>query len=177
VIVPDEKDWTWVVTRPCPDCAFDASSTNAQEVSALVRQSAATWQALLEAGLIRPGRPDDETWSNLEYACHVRDVFRRYLGRLELMLTEVDPLFPNWDQDATAVEDAYEQQDPASVVEELGHAAEELAACLDRIDSTAWHRPGRRSDGAAFTVDSIARYMIHDPIHHVWDVTHETAAG
>jgi hypothetical protein len=29
----------------------------------------------------------------------------------------------------------------------------------------------RRSDGARFTVASFARYMVHDPIHHLYDVT------
>ncbi len=35
-----------------------------------------------------------------------------------------------------------------------------------------WERPGRRSDGASFTVETFARYMIHDPVHHLWDVAH-----
>ncbi|NDG11232.1 MAG: hypothetical protein EB111_05220 [Actinobacteria bacterium] len=29
---------------------------------------------------------------------------------------------------------------------------------------------GFRSDGSAFTVESIARYLMHDPVHHLWDV-------
>jgi hypothetical protein len=33
-----------------------------------------------------------------------------------------------------------------------------------------WGRVGLRSDGAEFTVDSFARYFVHDPIHHVDDV-------
>jgi hypothetical protein len=33
-----------------------------------------------------------------------------------------------------------------------------------------WERTGRRSDGAAFTVDSIGRYYLHDIEHHLWDV-------
>jgi len=32
-------------------------------------------------------------------------------------------------------------------------------------------RRGFRSDGAEFTIDSFARYFIHDPVHHLWDVT------
>ena len=42
---------------------------------------------------------------------------------------------------------------------------------LGRIDGSDWERPGRRSDGSSFTVASLVRYMIHDPIHHIWDVT------
>ncbi len=40
------------------------------------------------------------------------------------MLTEQDPLYPNWDQDATALEDRYQEQLPAAVVSELTGAAE-----------------------------------------------------
>ena len=35
-----------------------------------------------------------------------------------------------------------------------------------------WGRKGQRSDGAAFTIDTFGRYMVHDPIHHLWDVAH-----
>ena len=33
-----------------------------------------------------------------------------------------------------------------------------------------WQRPGRRSDGAEFTIDSLARYLLHDVVHHLHDV-------
>lgn len=61
----------------------------------------------------------------LAYACHLRDVCRVYTERLALMSTQDDPHHPNWDQDATAVED---------------------------------------------------RYLVHDPVHHLWDVTGMKAA-
>lgn len=175
MIVPDDKDWTWVIQRPCPDCGFDASTTAGTDVAMLIEANAQTWAHLLAVGALRPGRPDVSTWSSLEYACHVRDVFRRYLERIELMLNEDDPLFPNWDQDRSAVEEAYEQQDPQRVVDELRVAATVLAARLRRLAEPEWLRLGRRGDGAAFTVDTISRYMVHDPIHHVWDVTKRRA--
>ena len=87
------------------------------------------------------------------------------------MLRDDDPLFPNWDQDATAVDDHYDGQDPRTVVGELASNAETLAHRFDGLSATDWARKGRRGDGASFTIDSIARYMIHDPIHHLWDVT------
>jgi hypothetical protein len=111
-------------------------------------------------------------WSSLEYACHVRDVYARYADRIEAMLNEDDPLYPNWDQDASAIAEGYDEQDPETVVGNLRANAEALAGRLERITVAQWERPGRRSDGASFTVNSISRYMIHDPIHHVWDVEH-----
>jgi hypothetical protein len=171
VIVPDDKDWTWVLDRTCPECDFDASVCAPGAVAGLVRSNAEAWERLLAEGTIRPGRPDDSTWSTLEYACHVRDVYRRYDGRLALMLSEDDPLFPNWDQDASVVEHRYDEQEPVHAVEELRAAAEAIAARLDGITGAEWDRRGRRSDGAAFTIDTISRYMVHDTIHHIWDVT------
>ncbi|MGO9661564.1 MAG: DinB family protein [Acidimicrobiales bacterium] len=173
MIGPDTKNWTWVLTRSCPECGFDASQCQADEVAGLVRQNAQAWEDLLEEGAIKPGRPDASTWSTLEYAGHVRDVYRRFFTRIDLMLSEDDPLFDNWDQDASAVEDAYEQQVPASVVHELTVAAGALATQLDQVSGPAWQRPGRRSDGVAFRVETIAPYTAHDVVHHVWDVSRQ----
>ena len=171
MIVPDDKDWTWVLDRRCEDCGFDAASCDPGDVGRLIEENALAWEHLGDAGAIRPGRPDERRWSTLEYACHVRDVFSRYDERIALMLRCNDPLFPNWDQDATATAEAYESQDPRRVVRDLTDAAAALAARLDAVAPHEWERTGRRSDGARFTVGSIARYMIHDPIHHLWDIS------
>lgn len=175
VITPDTKDWTWVVERECPECGFDASAAEPEEVPGLVRDNAAGWRRALDDELIRSGRPNDSTWSALEYACHVRDVYRLYDKRLGLMLTEDDPLFENWDQDETAVDHRYDEQAPAEVVADLMDAAELLALRLERVSGDQWGRIGRRSDGASFTVSTISRYMAHDPIHHLWDVMSQTS--
>jgi hypothetical protein len=39
------------------------------------------------------------------------------------------------------------------------------------VTGAQWQRTGSRSDGADFTVESFARYFIHDPVHHLYDVT------
>jgi hypothetical protein len=57
------------------------------------------------------------------------------------------------------------------VAPQLATAAGTLAVRFDGVHGHQWERPGRRSDGARFTVASFARYFIHDPIHHLHDVT------
>ena len=173
MILVEDKDWTWVLDRRRPDCGFDTSACAEERVAGLTRDNANDWVVLFERGKIRAGRPNPSTWSSLEYACHVRDVFRRFERRIALMQSEDDPLFPNWDQDASAVDDRYDEQDPTQVVEDLYSAAQVLAERLDSISGEVWKRPGRRSDGASFTIGTIARYMIHDPIHHIWDVNQQ----
>jgi hypothetical protein len=169
-ITPDTKNWTWVIEKPCPECGFDASTFEATDVAALVRANAAAWPAVLERADVRV-RPDDATWSPLEYAAHTRDVLRLYEYRLHLMLDEHDPLYPNWDQDETAVAEKYNEQDPAAVSAELLDAADRIATSFAAVSEDQWQRPGRRSDGVGFTVETFAKYFIHDPIHHLWDVT------
>ena len=74
-IVPDGKDRTWVLERPCPECGFDAASVPPGTIGALARANAAAWEQVLA----RPAaelrcRPADDRWAPLEYACQVRDV-------------------------------------------------------------------------------------------------------
>ena len=173
-IVPDTKDWTWVLERPCPECGFDTGAFPREQVPRLVRDNAARWRAVLAAPGVRT-RPSPTVWSPLEYACHVRDVFRLYDERLQLMLDGDDPLYPNWDQDAAALAGRYREQDPTRVADEVAEAGEVIAARFDQVRGEAWTRPGRRSDGARFTVESFARYFVHDPVHHLHDVGGEAA--
>ena len=98
-------------------------------------------------------------------------MFRLYDQRLELMLSQDDPLFPNWDQDATAVANRYADQDPAEVAVALSEAGQAIASRFAGVAGGQWQRTGRRSDGASFTVETFARYFIHDPVHHLYDVT------
>jgi hypothetical protein len=168
-IVPDAKDWTWVLARPCPECGFDASSFAREDVAPMVRDSVGRWQAILARADVLL-RPTDDIWSPLEYGCHVRDLFRISDGRIELMLDEDNPTFPNWDQNATAIEERYSEQEPLVIAYELAAVARRCADRLDTVHGAQWERPGTRSNGSQFTVESYARYLIHDPIHHEYDV-------
>jgi len=161
-IVPDEKDWTWVLSRPCTQCGFDASTVTPSTVPGSVENMLPRWRAVLR----RPDateRPDDSTWSALEYACHVRDVFNLFDRRLNLMLTDDNARFQNWDQDKTALESDYANADPAVVSAELTAEGQQVAA-------SQWDRTGLRSNGSEFTVLTLAQYFLHDVVHHLADV-------
>jgi hypothetical protein len=168
-ITPDTKDWTWVLRRTCPECEFDVRAFPRERVGDLIRENAARWPELLADPDARK-RPFEDVWCGLEYGCHVRDVFALYEERLIMMLDQEDPQYPNWDQDATAVERRYGEQDPSVVARELVTAAGRLADRFDSVRDDQWERGGVRSDGARFTVESFARYLIHDPVHHIRDV-------
>lgn len=115
-------------------------------------------------------RPDDSTWSTLEYACHVRDVFSIFDQRLNLMLGSDNAVFDNWDQDAAAVEGEYATADPAAVSAELTAEGEQIAEDFARVRESDWDRKGLRSNGSEFTVLTFSRYFLHDVVHHLHDV-------
>lgn len=169
VIVPDDKDWTWVLERACDECGFDVAQLARDTVGEKSRANARQWAMVLARDGVRR-RTRADKWSDLEYACHVRDVYRLFDQRLDAMLSEEDPLFENWDQDATAVTDRYGLQDPDDVAQGLRLAAQRYADRCDSVRGAQWSRPGRRSNGSVFSVESLVLYGLHDVQHHLWDV-------
>lgn len=172
-IEPDTKDWTWVLERPCPDCGFDAATLDRDRVPQAIRDNATLWRVVLvddDAAV----RPSSVVWSSLEYACHVRDVNLLFDERVRSMLAYDSPRFANWDQDRTAVEQDYGSQDPATVAAEVAAAAESVATTYESVAGDQWQRTGTRGDGSEFTVDTLARYHLHDLVHHAHDVSHVT---
>ena len=168
-ISPDTKDWTWVLNEPCAECGFNAGEFPAEEVGQRVRDDLPRWQAVLakpDAGV----RPNAAIWSATEYACHVRDVCDLFAERLDMILTQDDPLFANWDQDVTAIEKDYTSQLAPAVSAELTPAFTAAAAAFDAVRADAWERPGRRSNGSVFTARTLSQYFLHDLVHHLYDI-------
>jgi hypothetical protein len=166
---PDDKDWTWTLLRRCPDCGFDATAVRAADVPRIVEDVRARFARRL-ADPDAVVRPDPAVWSTTEYACHVRDVCEVFDERLSAMLGSDDPLFANWDQDRTALQRRYSEQQPQPVRAELDAAATRINATIRGVRDDQWARPGRRSNGSVFTVESLIRYFAHDLVHHAHDV-------
>ncbi|WP_448630860.1 DinB family protein [Cellulomonas soli] len=166
---PDTKDWTWVLERRCPECGFAAADVAVTEIAGTVRDLVPRWVSVLHRPDVRE-RPAPTVWSPLEYGAHVRDVLRIFGERVRLMTEQVDPHFDNWDQDATALAERYDRQDPAAVADELVDAAEVTAALFAGVGDDEWERAGLRSNGSQFTVRTLGQYFLHDLVHHLHDV-------
>jgi hypothetical protein len=142
---PDTKDWTWTLTRRCPDCGLAAGEIDPAEIGDRAGVAAAEWVQILGSSPAVGSRPEPDVWSPLEYGAHVRDVYRLFDARLARMLTEDAPTF--------------------------AAAASRFVARWSALEPAQLDRPGRRSDGAEFTVASFGQYLLHDIVHHLWDVT------
>lgn len=168
-IAPDTKDWTWTLHRRCPECGLAAGEVPATGLVAALEQALVRWPqvARREGAEVRKvhGR-----WSDLEYACHVRDVCMVFTQRLQLIRNQDDPTFADWDQDKTAKDEQYGQQAACDVSAELEQAATHLLARWADVHDNEWCRTGRRSNGSRFTALTLGQYCLHDLVHHGVDV-------
>jgi hypothetical protein len=166
---PDTKDWTWVLDRTCEFCGFDSRHVATADLAEAIAGLVPPWRHVLTRADVAE-RPAPGVWSALEYACHVRDVFEVFAERAELILTDDDARFHDWDGDATAIAERYWQQDPAKVADELALRGRHVAAVFAGAPEHAWGRRGLRSNGSVFTLESLGRYLLHDVMHHLADV-------
>jgi DinB superfamily len=166
-VPPEDRDWTFVIRDGCEECGFTPQEP--QSTGERLRATIPAWRQAL-AGVGASVRPAPAVWSPVEYGCHVRDTCRLFRQRLALMLDQDNPVFANWDQDATAVEDDYFHQAAHQVADEIATEAEATATAFEAVGAQQWQRPGRRSNGSLFTVDTFAVYFLHDIEHHVHDV-------
>lgn len=52
-----------------------------------------------------------------------------------------------------------------------------MADAFDAVAVRQWNRPGLRSNGSRFTVETLGPYLVHDLVHHVWDLENPPSPG
>jgi len=174
---PDTKDWIWVLGRRCDQCGLSAGDIKPEDFAQRAFVAAEEWVQILRSSPAVTARPQPDVWSPLEYGAHVRDVYRLFDARLVQMLTQDNPTFASWNQDETAINHRYSEQDPEVVADELEAAAQRFVARIQSLTPEQFSRGGIRSDGAEFTVATFLQYFLHDVIHHLWDVTGQQDAA
>ncbi len=159
----------------CEECGFVYAELGSSAVSGALRSYPELYGEVVgravERGAVRV-RPRPETWSVLEYACHVRDVLHVQRERLQLALERDRPTFSPMGRDERAVEERYNEQDPRVVLDELGAAAGRLSAAFDALDADGWQRTGIYNwpEPAERTMLWLGRHTVHEVIHHLGDI-------
>jgi hypothetical protein len=114
-------------------------------------------------------RPDPTTWSVVEYACHIRDVFSAFTIRLHRISTEDEPALEPMFADLRAVRFRYNDADLAVVLAELDAY---VAGFLDEIAETSeWDRTATRRPDELRTARWLVRHGLHEARHHTRDIT------
>lgn len=164
----------------CDACDFVYADLALDEVPSRVRAMAPDYAQALDAAAAADRlrrRPQPDTWSPLEYACHVRDVLVVQHERLHLALAEDAPTFTSMRRDERAVEERYNEQDPADVVAALQRACEGFAEACARLTPDAWRRTGVYPWPQVTERDLawLARHTVHELVHHLQDITRGVA--
>jgi hypothetical protein len=164
------------VREPCEECGFDPLAYGPAELPDAIRGLSRRYSIPLsrflpgeDGDVVVRARPQIDTWSALECACHVRDCLNLFDQRITVMLAEDAPAFESWDHDAAVEAQAYNAEDPAMVAAQVGEAAEALATTLQLAPADGWERIGSR-DGEVYTVLDYGRYALHEGHHHLLDV-------
>jgi hypothetical protein len=163
----------------CGECGFDYDALSEPEVVEALRGFGRRYRAPLTRGL--PGeqlddllraRPLPGAWSALEYACHVRDVFRIQRERVALALREDVPTFPSMRRDERAVEERYNEQDPVEVVDALAANADDFAAALAALTPAELSRRGLYGypEPTERDMSWVGRHTVHEGRHHLLDI-------
>jgi len=115
-------------------------------------------------------RPSHDTWSVLEYVCHLRDVHAVYTIRLYRTRVEDVPMLEPMLNDLRVVRFRYNQRELRPVVAEL---ADNVAGLLDeaaRSTEQTWERVARRVPGEERTPRWLIRQAAHEGLHHLGDI-------
>lgn len=126
-------------------------------------------RALEEATLRR--RPDARTWSVLEYACHIRDVYAAYTIRLYRTRVEDRPSLEPMLNDLRAVRFKYNRREIAAVLAEVSDNVEGFIEETTGFAETDWDRRASRLPGEERTARWLVRQAMHEGIHHLGDIT------
>jgi hypothetical protein len=164
----------------CAECAFTYDVSAATGASAAIATACAEAATLLVRHAATAGvRPAPETWSALEYGCHLRDVLLVQRERVLLALRVDEPTPEPMGRDERAVHDGYAEQLPTDVARQLTDASTLFAHVLDRLDPEEWDRtmvynypaPAPRS------LRWVAVHTEHEARHHLRDIRRQLGDG
>ena len=161
----------------CDECGFDYDlDTAADAGGAIVAGAAEIATVLSDAADRAAGRRRPDTWSPLEYGCHVRDVLLVQRERVLLARREDRPSFAPMGRDERVDHDGYADQAPTDVARQLRDAAALFANVVDRLgpdwDRTViynYPQPLERS------LRWVGVHTVHEVRHHLLDIRRQLA--
>jgi hypothetical protein len=159
----------------CEECGFVYDELPEHQIGRALRMLPSQYGTVLGIDVERlRAHPRDGVWSALEYACHVRDVFRVQRERVERALTEDEPTLEPMGREELVVSGRYNEQDPIDVEQQLTQNARALADLFDRLDADQLARTAiyNYPTTAPRTVAWIGRHSVHEGRHHLRDMEH-----
>ena len=163
----------------CAGCGLVNGELHERAIGAEVRDLAHAFGELLgeaDDDAVRT-RPSPDTWSALEYGVHVRDVLNLFAERIVRTLAEVDPVLGWWDHEAAIADGMANESDVGAVADDLGRNAAKLSEALRMVTEDDWSRTAVRREGERLTIVVMARFALHEVVHHRADAERSLAAA
>lgn len=157
----------------CQGCGFAYDLATATCAPAEIESGVAEIAYLLRGDdPILRDRPEPDTWSPLEYGCHVRDVLLVQRERVLLARRAQRPSFPPMGRDERAEHDGYAEQLPADVARQLVDAGHLLTNDLDRLGPSDWDRTMiyNYPTSQERSLRWVAVHTLHEVRHHLADI-------
>jgi hypothetical protein len=136
------------------------------EASGELRQAL---QGIRRPLLLAPATGQDEDWTLLGLACHMRDVELGVHGQLhEILSHRGEPPIPAVDIDDIPLHEDYADEDPEEVLEEFHYYRRQTAYTLWDIAGQDWERAGVHPYRGRVTVLELARELYQHDLEHLW---------
>ena len=139
-----------------------------ERVRTLPDRVAAEIEGLSEEALRR--RPAEGDWSLKEVCGHLRDDSEVWRRRLNLMITETDPVLPSYDQEALVREGQYQDADIGTVLADFKRLRLEMVELLSGLEPEGWKRTGQHPNWGRVRVRQGIAMMIRHTEEHLEQV-------
>jgi len=111
-------------------------------------------------------RPSPEKWSAHEHACHLAEVHPMFFSRLDLMLSENNPIIKPYFPDKDDEPDLLLKTDLDEALERFAIDRKNLVGKLKELSSEDWKRTANHEEYAHYSVFIMFRHLaLHDYLH------------
>lgn len=160
----------------CDECGFEYELDSAGSAGDLIVAGVAALAATLNrADVDLRNRRQPQTWSPLEYGCHVRDMLLVQRERVLLARRQERPSLQPMGRDERVEHDGYAEQEVTAVTRQLTDAALLFANVLQRLSEPDWDRTVLYNYPhlAERSLRWVAVHTLHEVRHHTMDVNRQ----
>jgi DinB superfamily len=158
----------------CRECGFAYDVTGALAAGDTIVRSVDDLSGMLRCTAVDVRvRPEPETWSVLEYACHTRDVLLVHRERVLVARREDRPVVTSMGIEQRVEHDGYSSQLIVDVERQVIEAARLFANVLRRLGPQDWERTTvmlGSPEPSEWPLRQVAIHAEHEVRHHLMDI-------
>ena len=163
----------------CAECGFSYDALSVPDALDTLRGLGRRYRVPLTRGLkdedldaLLRSHPLDDTWSALEYACHVRDVLIIQQERVGRVLIEPGYAPDPMRRDERVTELDYNGQDPVEVADDVAANATALATMGENLSDEQLELPivYRYPEVTERPLSWVLVHTVHEGEHHLLDI-------